>query len=98
MRVQAGELESSGGGSAEERQSALLDEARALKWYHTLELPGGYVTPGYFDLRAVSRKVPIPPSLSGLRCLDLASSDGFWAFEMARRGAEEVVRVGVGVG
>jgi tRNA (mo5U34)-methyltransferase len=71
----------------------LLETAKTLDWYHTLELPGGYVTPGYFDLRSVVDKVPIPKRLDGLRCLDLASSDGFWAFEMARRGAAEVVSV-----
>jgi tRNA (mo5U34)-methyltransferase len=37
--------------------------------------------------------VPIPASLAGKRCLDLASSDGFWAFEMVRHGAREVVSV-----
>lgn len=71
----------------------LKQRAKALDWYHTLELPGGYVTPGYFDLRNIVRRVPIPRSLAGKRCLDLAASDGFWSFEMARRGAAEVVSV-----
>jgi SAM-dependent methyltransferase len=37
--------------------------------------------------------VPIPHELSGKRCLDVASSDGFWAFQLAQRGAAEVVSV-----
>jgi hypothetical protein len=65
----------------------------ALDWYHTFELPGGIVTPGLFDHRKVVGKLPIPASLAGKRCLDAASSDGFFAFEMARRGAAEVVSV-----
>jgi tRNA (mo5U34)-methyltransferase len=65
--------------TSENSRAGLFAEARQLKWYHTLELPDGYVTPGYFDLRGVSKRVPIPASLAGKRCLDLASSDGFWA-------------------
>jgi tRNA (mo5U34)-methyltransferase len=65
----------------------------SLKWYHTLDLPGGVTTPGYYDLRSVAPSVPIPDDLSGKRCLDAASADGFWAFRMAQRGAAEVVSV-----
>src|SRR3954447_9722186 len=63
-----------------------------LHWYHTLDLPGGGTTPGWFDCRPVVAKVPLP-SLRGLRCLDVGTFDGFWAFEMERRGAAEVVAV-----
>jgi SAM-dependent methyltransferase len=69
---------------------ARVDE---LDWYHSFDLPGGVTTPGIFDHRKVVAKLPIPASLAGLRCLDGASSDGFFAFEMARRGAAEVVSV-----
>jgi tRNA (mo5U34)-methyltransferase len=57
-------------------------------WYHTFELPDGTVTPGLFDHRRLVSKLPMPASLEGRRCLDLASSDGFFAFEMARRGGD----------
>jgi tRNA (mo5U34)-methyltransferase len=36
-------------------------------------------------------RLPWPSSLEGLRCLDVGTFDGFWAFEMERRGAAEVV-------
>jgi tRNA (mo5U34)-methyltransferase len=62
-------------------------------WYHTIELAPGIVTPGWFDTRAVAPTLPIPASLAGLRCLDIGTFDGFWAFEMERRGASEVVAV-----
>jgi tRNA (mo5U34)-methyltransferase len=42
-------------------------------------------------LQPTAEKMPWPPSLAGLRCLDVGTMDGFWAFEMARRGAAEVV-------
>lgn len=57
-------------------------------WYHTLELPGGIVTEGFYDHRGILGKFPFPETLAGKRCLDLASSDGLFAFEMARRGGE----------
>src|SRR3954451_4240089 len=68
-----------------------LDEVAAREWYHTLELAPGVETAGFFDHRPLLRKLPIPSSLAGSRCLDIGTFDGFWAFEMERRGAEEVV-------
>jgi tRNA (mo5U34)-methyltransferase len=69
---------------------AALDDALDREWYHTIELAPGIVTPGWFDTRAVVRDLPFPPSLRGKRCLDVATFDGFWAFEMERRGADSV--------
>jgi tRNA (mo5U34)-methyltransferase len=59
-------------------------------WYHTIEVAPGVVTPGWFDLRPVVDHLPWP-DLRGKRCLDVATYDGFLAFEMERRGAAEVV-------
>ena len=67
----------------------------ALDWYHTLELAPGVVTPGWFDTRAAVDLLPMPASLAGRRCLDVGTFDGFWAFEMERRGADEVVAVDI---
>ena len=64
-----------------------------MAWYHTIELPGGIVTPGRWDTRHALRKVPFPDSLAGCRCLDVGTYDGFWAFEMEKRGAAEVVAI-----
>ncbi|MCA1727421.1 MAG: class I SAM-dependent methyltransferase [Actinobacteria bacterium] len=61
-------------------------------WYHTLDLGPGVTTPGFFDCRPIASRVPWP-DLRGLRCLDVGTHDGFWAFEMERRGAAEVVGV-----
>jgi tRNA (mo5U34)-methyltransferase len=59
-------------------------------WYHTLDLGDGVVTPGWFDLRPIADRWPWP-DLRGKRCLDVATYDGFLAFELERRGAAEVV-------
>jgi len=68
---------------------------RGARWYHTIELPDGEVTPGEFDLRDSVHRVPIPASLAGQRCLDVGTRDGFWAFELERRGAAEVIGIDV---
>ena len=61
-------------------------------WYHTLDLGSGVVTPGWFDLRPIVDRLPWP-DVRGKRCLDVGTYDGFFAFEMERRGAAEVVAI-----
>ncbi len=68
----------------------LSERARRINWYHTLELGPGVVTDGIFDLRPWVSRYGIPPRLDGLRALDVGTWDGFWAFELERRGAEVV--------
>lgn len=75
--------------------STLAEDVEALKWHQTIELPGGLTTPGIFDTVREREHVPLPTSLVGKRCLDVGTADGFWAFEMERRGADEVVAVDV---
>jgi tRNA (mo5U34)-methyltransferase len=70
---------------------SLAEQVAERAWYHTIELPEGIVTPGYFDTPAGLQRVPMPASLEGKRCLDIACANGFWAFEMERRGAAEVI-------
>ena len=77
-------------GQAELREAVAANEL----WYHTIELPGGVVTPGWFDLRSVVDKLPWP-EVSGKRCLDVGTYDGFLAFELERRGAAEVVALDI---
>src|ERR1700678_4471248 len=62
--------------------------------YHTIELPGGVTTPGQSDLRKQARRL-LPADLRGKRALDVGTFDGFWAFELERRGAE-VVAIDIG--
>ena len=63
-------------------------------WYHSIELPHGIVTPGWFDLRPIMGRMPWP-DVAGKRCLDLGTYDGFLAFELERRGASVVVATDV---
>ncbi|MGH2783885.1 MAG: class I SAM-dependent methyltransferase [Actinomycetota bacterium] len=74
--------------------SELLDRIASHKWYHSIDLGNGIVTPGYYDLRQVVGGFPWP-DLKGKRCLDVGTFDGFLAFEMEKRGASEVVALDV---
>ncbi|HEX8066675.1 MAG TPA: methyltransferase domain-containing protein [Thermoleophilaceae bacterium] len=68
----------------------LLERARARDWYHTLELAPGEVVEGFFDLRPHVARYGLPERMDGMRALDVGTWDGFWAFEMERRGARVV--------
>jgi tRNA (mo5U34)-methyltransferase len=67
-----------------------LERAKEIGWYHTLELAPGHVTEGMFDLRGQIEHYGLPARLDGKRALDVGTWDGFWAFELERRGAEVV--------
>lgn len=75
--------------------ATLSNEIAGATWYHTIELPGGVRTPGFYDTPEIARRFPFPRSLAGKRCLDVGTANGFWAFEMERRGAAEVVAVDI---
>ncbi|MGH2458072.1 MAG: class I SAM-dependent methyltransferase [Chloroflexota bacterium] len=66
-----------------------------IDWYHTVDLGNGVVTPGFVDHRDQVKLYGLPDSLEGKRCLDVATFDGFWAFEMEKRGAAEVIGIDV---
>ncbi len=68
------------------RSDDLAARVAALSWYHTIEMPGGVVSRGMFDHRPLVAHYGIPDTLAGLKCLDVACSHGFWAFEFERRG------------
>ena len=65
-------------------------DIRNYYWYHTVELPGGLVTPGQYDFRDALSAFPFPRDMRGMRVLDVGSATGFFAFEFARRGAQVV--------
>jgi tRNA (mo5U34)-methyltransferase len=65
----------------------LAARVASMSWYHTIELPDGIVTPGRFDHRPLVGQYGLPDRMDGQSALDVATFDGFWAFEMERRGA-----------
>jgi tRNA (mo5U34)-methyltransferase len=65
-----------------------LERAQRHDWYHTLELRSGEWTDGWFDLRGAVKHYGLPEDMTGMRVLEVGTWDGFWAFEMERRGAD----------
>ena len=82
-------------GTVDTRTDDLATRVADRSWYHVLDLAPGVTTRGWFDLRPSRDIVPMPASLEGKRCLDVGTWDGFWAFEMERRGASEVVAIDI---
>jgi 2-polyprenyl-3-methyl-5-hydroxy-6-metoxy-1,4-benzoquinol methylase len=80
----------SGEGIAVADGQSVRERAESVGWYHTYDFGDGVVTRGFFDLREVTKKLPFPADMTGMRCIDLASSSGFFAFEMARRGGDVI--------
>lgn len=81
-----------GGRRPDDRElQKLLDD---LLWYHTIDVRPGVATKGWFDLRHALSLIPWP-DIEGKRCLDIGTWDGFYAFELERRGAAEVVAIDV---
>jgi tRNA (mo5U34)-methyltransferase len=71
------------------------DEARTLvsgvlHWHHAFEIFPGVITPGTYDPTFLLDKTRLAADLRGLRVLDIGTSDGFFALELARRGAEVI--------
>src|SRR5579864_8959966 len=68
------------------------DELRNAKgWWHSFELPDGTRIEGANELEGQKRRIgqfPIPDDLRGKRVLDIGAWDGWYSFEMERRGAE----------
>jgi tRNA (mo5U34)-methyltransferase len=63
-------------------------------YYHTIDVGPGLTTEGWWDLRHAVGSIPFP-DVEGRRCLDIGTWDGFYAFELERRGAAEVVALDV---
>lgn len=70
-----------------------IGRLEAAGWYHSIRFPDGRVTRGHQteeQLRARLAQFPIPEDLRGKRVLDIGAWDGWFSFEMERRGASVV--------
>jgi tRNA (mo5U34)-methyltransferase len=71
----------------------LRAEVARTRWFHTIDLGEGIVTPGVDDSARKLRWLHLPEDLSGMTVLDVGAWDGFFSFECERRGAARVVAV-----
>jgi tRNA (mo5U34)-methyltransferase len=79
--------------SATARTRELVEDLADRGWYHSIELPGGNVIEGLHSadhLRARLARFGLPEDLRGRRALDIGAWDGWFSFEMERRGAQVV--------
>jgi len=77
--------------SATDPNRAKLEELARLGWYHSLELPDGRLIPGFQSLDVLRQRLaqfPLPADLRGKRALDIGAWDGWFTFELERRGAQ----------
>ena len=75
-----------------EQIEALKAEVAALKWWHSIDLGDGIVTPGTEPSpRSRDAYLNIPEDLTGLNVLDIGAWDGLYSFVAEERGAERVV-------
>lgn len=77
----------------EKRRENVLPDLLRKRWYHSFALPDGSHIDGVVSLERLRERVaemPIPPDLRGKRVLDIGAWDGWFSFEMERRGADVV--------
>ena len=69
------------------------DRLNQSGWWHSFELPDGRSIQGANTIESLRTRValfPIPQDLRGKRVLDIGAWDGWFSFEMERRGASVV--------
>lgn len=66
----------------------LAARAARIEWFHTMSLPGGVRTTGKYEPARTLPRLGLPTRLDGMRVLDVGAWDGFYSFEMERRGAK----------
>jgi tRNA (mo5U34)-methyltransferase len=72
---------------ATEQEQIRAKIASVPYWYHRFEVRPGIVTPGINDTATMLQHLGLPEDCRGKRALDLGTRDGFFAFELTRRGA-----------
>jgi tRNA (mo5U34)-methyltransferase len=69
----------------------LRKAVEGIKWFHTIDLGQGVVTPGFDRSPEKLERICLPADMSGRSVLDVGAWDGFFSFECERRGATRVL-------
>jgi len=75
------------------KKKELLNYCNNASWYHTIRVFDEIKTSGVFDHEKYLSKYGLPESLKGKSVLDVGCSDGFFAFEFEKRGAQSVLAI-----
>lgn len=70
---------------------SLRRRVEGIRWYHTIDLGNGIITPGIDNTPLRLARLRLPESFAGQSVLDIGAWDGFFSFEAERRGAARVV-------
>ena len=68
----------------------LKEKVGRIRWFHSIDLGNGIVTPGVDRSARRLKGIHMPESLAGMSVLDVGTFDGFYAFEAERRGGKVV--------
>lgn len=69
----------------------VIELVQSRRWFHSIDLGNGIVTPGIDNTSSRVEMMGFPDSFAGKSVLDVGSYDGYFAFEAERRGAARVV-------
>jgi tRNA (mo5U34)-methyltransferase len=69
----------------------LKEEVSEIKWFHSIDLGGGVITPGCDNSSKKLASLHLPKDLSGKSVLDVGAWDGFFSFEAEKRNAKRVL-------
>ena len=73
---------------------SLRKRVEGYKWFHSIDLGGGIVTPGHDSQEQHRQEAKLmfdPIKISGASVIDVAAWNGFHSFEAKRRGAARVL-------
>ena len=65
----------------------------AIRWWHTIDLRNGLITPGKDSTFEKLKTLQLPLDMSNKTVLDIGAWDGFFSFEAEKRGALKVLAV-----
>lgn len=69
----------------------LRNRVADITWFHSIDLGRGIVTPGCDKSARKLEQIRLPDRLDGLSVLDVGAWDGYFSFEVERRGASRVL-------
>src|ERR1700730_3430554 len=80
-----------GGNDPAMNRTELAQEVERIRWFHTIDLGNGIITPGQNRTLGRLPGLFVPDSLAGKTVLNIGAADGFFSFEAERRGASRVL-------